>query len=327
LTINGDASGFSGTTDIGAGRVRMGVGSVLGGNIEIRGGAFLGGAGTVGTIFANRGMVEPGNSIGTLTVAGNYTQSASGGLTIEVASTTLSDVLAVGGIADIDGLLKTVWLGSSMPKPNVRFASFLNAAKVIGKFSILSTSISPTLKFTPQYTVDEKEVYLIAERDYENYSLQSSLNANQRAVSAMLNPLANSATGDLDTVFSAIDGLSTNEQVAAAFDSFLPVSGAAQTTMSARAAVFQAGNAASRLEELRSGVQGLSFSGLEIIDREFYHHHGRRPILLAANGDDLRGMIPSEADPRWGVFAKGSLILGEQKNTQYQKGYDFRNSG
>jgi autotransporter-associated beta strand protein len=327
LTINGDASGFSGTTDIGAGGVKMGAGGVLGGNIEIQNGAAIGGTGRVGTILANRGMVEPGNSIGTLTVAGNYTQSASGGLTIEVASTTSNDVLAVSGVADLDGLLKTVWLGSSVPKPNTSFASFLTAANIIGGFSSLSTSISPTLKFTPRYTADNKEMYLVTERDYENPTLQYSLSANQRAVSAMLSPLANSASGDLDTVFSAIDSLSTNDQVAAAFDSLMPVSGTAQTTMSSRAAVFQAGNAAGRLEELRSGAQGFSFSGLELIDREFYHHHGRRPILLAANGDDLRGMITQEADPRWGVFAKGSLILGDQKNTSDQRGYDFKNSG
>lgn len=235
LTINSDASGFSGTTDIGAGRVKMGADGVLGGNIEIRSSAVLNGTGRVGTIFANRGMVEPGNSIGTLRVAGNYTQSASGG------------------------------------------------------FSNLSTAISPTLKFTPRYTADNKEVYLITERDYENPSLQSSLNANQRAVSAMLSPLANGAVGDLDMVFSTVDSLSTNDQVAAAFDSFMPFSGASQTTMSARAAAFQAGQAAGRLEELLSGVQGFSFSGLELIDREFYHHNGRRLILLAAAGDDLRG--------------------------------------
>lgn len=327
LTINGDASGFFGTTDIAAGLVKMGAGGVLGGNIQIQKGAVLAGSGTVGTVLANRGMVEPGNSIGALTVAGNYTQKAEGGLTIEVASTTANDVLAVSGVADLNGLLKTVWLGGYVPKPNTSFASFLTAANIIGGFSSLSTSISPTLKFTPRYTADNKEVYLITERDYENSELQSSLNANQRAVSAMLNPLANSATGDLDTVFSAIDSLSTNDQVAAAFDSIMPISGAAHTTMSSRAAVFQAGQAAGRLEELRSGVRGFSFSGLNIIEREFSHEYGRRPILLAVAGDDLRGMITREADPRWGIFARGSLILGDQKNTSDQRGYDFKNSG
>lgn len=327
LTINGDASGFSGTTDIGAGRVKMGSGGILGGNIEIQNGAFLTGTGTVGAVFANRGMVAPGDSVGALRVAGNYTQTASGGLTIEVASVTASDVLAVSGVADLDGLLKTVWLGSTVPKPNIRFASFLTAANIVGGFSCLSTYISPTLKFMPQYTADNKEVYLVTERDYKNPYLQSSLNANQRAVSAMLSPLANSAAGDLDTVFSAIDSLFTNEQVAAAFDSLMPVSGAAQTIMSSRAAVFQAGQAAGRLEELRSGVHGFSFSGLDIIDRELSRHYDRRPILLATSGDDLRGMSTRETDPRWGVFARGSLILGDQKSTPEQKGYDFKNGG
>ncbi|HPX80414.1 MAG TPA: autotransporter domain-containing protein [Syntrophales bacterium] len=327
LTINGDASGFSGTMDIGAGRVKVGTGGVLGGNVEIRSGGTLSGTGKVSTVFVNKGMVEPGNSIGTLTVTGNYTQNATGGLTIEVASTTSNDLLAVGGVAELDGLLKTVWQGSGVPKPNTSFASFLTAKKVIGKFSSFSTYINPTLKFIPQYTADEKDVYLVTERDYANSSLQSSLNPNQRAISNMLSPLVNRASGDLDSVLNKIDALSSNAQVAAAFDALSPIGGAAHTTMSSRAAVFQAVNAAGRLDDLRAGMQGFSFSGLEIIDADIYRLHDRRPVVLAANGDDLRGMLTAEADPNWGVFAKGSMILGDQKDTPDQKGYDFRNNG
>ena len=327
LTINGDASGFSGTTDIGNGRLIMGSGGVLGGNMEIRAAGVLSGTGKVGTIFANKGSVEPGNSIGTLTVAGNYTQNAEGTLAIEVASATSNDILAVTGVADLNGLLKTVWQGSGVPKPNTRFASFLTAAKVIGRFSSLSTYINPTLKFTPQYTADEKEVYLLTERDYTNSSLRSSLNANQRAVSDMLAPLANSATGDLDAVLSKIDALTTDSQVAVAFSALAPINGAAHTTMSSRAAVFQSGNVAGRLDDLRAGIQGVSFSGLEIFDGNRRHDPDRLPIILAANGDDLRGMLIADADPRWGVFAKGSIILGDQKDTPEQKGYNYRNSG
>jgi len=327
LTINGDASGFSGTTDIGKGRLIMGSGGVLGGNMEIRAAGVLSGTGKVGTIFANKGSVEPGNSIGTLTVAGNYTQNAEGTLAIEVASATSNDILAVTGVADLNGLLKTVWQGSGVPKPNTRFASFLTAAKVIGRFSSLSTYINPTLKFTPQYTPDEKEVYLLTERDYTNSSLRSSLNANQRAVSDMLAPLANSATGDLDAVLSKIDALTQNAQVAAAFEALTPIGASAHTAMASRSAVFQAGNVAGRLEDLRAGVQGVSLAGLEIFDGDQFRRHERRPIVLAANGDDLRGFITPDHDPRWGVFARGSLILGDQKDTPDQKGYDYKNAG
>jgi len=327
LTINGDASGFSGTTDIGNGRLIMGSGGVLGGNMEIRAAGVLSGTGKVGTIFANKGSVEPGNSIGTLTVAGNYTQNAEGTLAIEVASATSNDILAVTGVADLNGLLKTVWQGSGVPKPNTRFASFLTAAKVIGRFSSLSTYINPTLKFTPQYTPDEKEVYLLTERDYTNSSLRSSLNANQRAVSDMLAPLANSATGDLDEVLSKIDALTQNAQVAAAFEALTPIGASAHTAMASRSAVFQAGNVAGRLEDLRAGVQGVSLAGLEIFDGDQFRRHERRPIVLAANGDDLRGFITPDHDPRWGVFARGSLILGDQKDTPDQKGYDYKNAG
>jgi len=146
-------------------------------------------------------------------------------------------------------------------------------------------------------------------------------------VSDMLAPLANSATGDLDAVLSKIDALTTDSQVAVAFSALAPINGAAHTTMSSRAAVFQSGNVAGRLDDLRAGIQGVSFSGLEIFDGNRRHDPDRLPIILAANGDDLRGMLIADADPRWGVFAKGSIILGDQKDTPEQKGYNYRNSG
>ena len=54
--------------------------------------ALLGGAGTIfGNVF-NYGTVSPGNSPGTLTINGNYTQGSSGNLAIS----TSSIILAIG---------------------------------------------------------------------------------------------------------------------------------------------------------------------------------------------------------------------------------------
>jgi len=38
-------------------------------------------------------------------------------------------------------------------------------------------------------------------------------------------------------------------------------------------------------------------------------------------------MIPAVVDPRWGIFARGSIVLGDRKDTTDQKGFNFRNTG
>src|SRR5262249_39800068 len=70
LRISSDSSGFTGTASIMAGT--LSVNGRLGGNIDLISGR-LQGTGVVGDTenFAG-GTVAPGNSIGTLTIAGNY---------------------------------------------------------------------------------------------------------------------------------------------------------------------------------------------------------------------------------------------------------------
>ncbi|MDQ1277278.1 MAG: hypothetical protein QG555_318 [Thermodesulfobacteriota bacterium] len=125
-------------------------------------------------------------------------------------------------------------------------------------------------------------------RDYATSDLVSSLTGNQRAISQMLNPLVNSARGDLDTVLDKIDNLTTNVQVAAAFDQLSPIAGVAYTNMTSGMASLQTGNVSSRLGDLRTGVQGFSFQGLENLEY-LGANSSRPPFFLASNSDDLRG--------------------------------------
>ena len=74
---------------------------------------FFQGTGVVnGNVFSS-GTVSPGASLGTLTINGNYTQSATGTLRIEVAGTSAGqhDVLAVQGRANVAGRLQFVPIG------------------------------------------------------------------------------------------------------------------------------------------------------------------------------------------------------------------------
>ena len=67
-------------------------------------GGTLTGTGELQTVI-NSGIVWPGNSIGTLTINGDYTQNSNGNLLVEVNSKGASDLLIVTETANLDGRL------------------------------------------------------------------------------------------------------------------------------------------------------------------------------------------------------------------------------
>ncbi|HTL68524.1 MAG TPA: autotransporter domain-containing protein [Lacunisphaera sp.] len=85
------------------------------GTTTIAAGGFLGGNVTVAGNLVNSGTVSPGNSPGTITVTGNYTQTATGTLVIELASGASFDHLTIAGSAVLAGTLQVDLLGGFNP--------------------------------------------------------------------------------------------------------------------------------------------------------------------------------------------------------------------
>ena len=176
--------------------------------------AELGGTGLIrGEVF-NDGTVAPGNSIGTLTVDGNYSQSSAGTLEVEYANASHLDHLNVTGTATLDGTLKMIKTGSGVAygdKANILTAQ----VGIIGRFSkitglpggvrarqlIGSTMLS--LLFAPSsYT-------LVAE------------GANQTAVAAALDSWLGSSNREYTAATLQLDHL-RETQYPAVFESMLP---------------------------------------------------------------------------------------------------------
>jgi outer membrane autotransporter protein len=270
----------------------------------------------------------------TYAVNGNYVLGPKEKLLINVASQADNDLLAFKGTASLNGTLETSWTGGYVPRPGLNYGKILIATEgVTGRFQRLLTNITPTVMFKPQYDIPN-QVYLRLERDYINENLLPYLTANQRAVAGMLNNIANTrlrvprgTLEDRNTVLSAIDALPTYTQAANAIDQLAPKGSDAQSGMGISAASFQASNISGRLSDLRQGVQGVSFSGLNLRNREFTTSGIERPILLASTGSNLTGMIPSGMDERFGLFVKGNAVFGDQRDTSEQTGYDFTNMG
>lgn len=136
LTLNGVSSGFTGTTTVAGGALAVGdaanANAALGGNVLVDVLGTLRGHGTVLGDVNNSGFVVPGGSIGTLAVGGNYSQAASGTLSIEVSPTDASQ-LRVSGSAALGGTLAVVFTPGTY---SARQYTVLSAANgVTGRFA------------------------------------------------------------------------------------------------------------------------------------------------------------------------------------------------
>jgi fibronectin-binding autotransporter adhesin len=92
---------YSGNTTISDGKLVIN-GSLVSPTLTINSGAILGGVGIVNDVI-NNGILAPGNSIGTINIAGNYTSNNGSILEIELDDTGSSDKLEVTGDANING--------------------------------------------------------------------------------------------------------------------------------------------------------------------------------------------------------------------------------
>ncbi len=79
--------------------------------LTVNSSGLLGGVGTIGnslTTLLNHGTISPGNSIGTLNIIGDYTQSSTGHHLVEINDQGASDLLAITGAATLDGSIDVI---------------------------------------------------------------------------------------------------------------------------------------------------------------------------------------------------------------------------
>lgn len=321
LTLSGTNT-YTGTTSVNAGTLNV-TGSCSNSAVTVNSGGILTGAGTIKSL-TNHGTIRPGNSVGTLNLNGDaFIQGSSGTLELEVESTSSYDKIVGASTATLDGTLKTTTTGTYALADTLS-GVIETTGGISGSFSFLDTQITPTIIWEPD--VNGNNLDLVATRDYNNDALNATLTANQKNVAAMMQLELPSATGDLATVKTAIDGLDTNAEVADVYSQVSPEKFAGIPSFSFSNAAMQFNNLQDHMYELRTGeAMGFAFDrGTGAFRGDLSRAKG---MLLAYNGDEVerfvREVIREKEEKRSSLFINAKGNFGDQEATDSQPGFHY----
>lgn len=140
LTLNG-ANTYTGGTTVDAGTLAVGdaahPSASVRGDVQVNAAGTLRGHGSIAGDVNSTGTVWPGGSIGTLTIGGNYTQSPSGTLQMEVSPMAASQ-LKVGGTASLAGTLSLLYAPGTY---TTKTYTLVSANAVNGTFSTVEGNV------------------------------------------------------------------------------------------------------------------------------------------------------------------------------------------
>ncbi len=316
ITLSGNsAATFLGDTTVSQGQLV--VNGALGGAVNVQAGATLTGSGSMKSLW-NQGTLNPGNSPGTLTVHGAFTNS--GTLVIELASPSSYDQVVVdsGGTATLGGTLSPTLFGGYLPTGSTTFTNIITAAAgVNGTFaSGASGTFSSRLKWQTIYFADHVDLAVILDLS----SLLSTLNPSQAQLAAALINATDHSSGDLAAVLAILNGLTDEKASKAAYDEILPRKFLAMGAMALNGV--RAGEGNLRLHWNDSDHPGWASVGEGSM--------GLRPIQLAYNADDLNGLLShsqiSSLTPQHSTlnfFITASGLMEDRETTVAQPGYNI----
>ncbi|MEH2508932.1 outer membrane autotransporter protein [Nitrobacteraceae bacterium AZCC 1564] len=149
-----DVKGGAGTVFVGTGN---GLGSTLivdgtlNGQVSVNTDGRLGGSGTIGNTTVN-GTIAPGNSIGTLNIAGNLTMQSGSTYEVETNATGQADKIVATGTTTINGGTVKVLAGLGNYAPSTTYTIINAAGGVSGVFDTVTSNfafLAPTLTYDP----------------------------------------------------------------------------------------------------------------------------------------------------------------------------------
>ena len=288
--------------------------------VYVASGGTLGGSGLLNGNLTNNGTVSPGNSPGTLTVHGNYTQTQNGSLLIQIASPSDFDQVIVSGKALLGGRLIVT------PYNGYQFAfgqkfGFLTAASIKGSFSEIDAPAGYRTRLT---IVGDPVAYInFAPVSYT----QLAASPNQYQVAKALDSFIPATSGDQLVVSTTLDSL-TASQYQAAFNAIAPTIYQSESTIAFNLANAQNQELLQRLWGVRIAGTGFSMSGFAdntmMVEGQ---GDGTSPSYGKSVLDSKKDILRPGADNHWGMFVDGNGIFATANSGNMLPNYNSQSGG
>jgi outer membrane autotransporter protein len=228
-------------------------GNLLANDVAVKAGGTLGGSGAIYSNVNVQGNLSPGNSPGTLTIAGNLVLSNVSATNIEIANLTSFDRILVSGVASLGGALHITPYGGNTLAYGQQY-NIIQAGSIRGNFATISAPETFRGRFLNGGTVG---TLLIAPDTYTRVAVTP----NQREVAKALDRFIPATSGDELFVSTMLD-LQTVEQYPAAFDQIMPGFYESLANIAIEQTYNQTQLLNQRMSSLRLGVEGFQAMGV-----------------------------------------------------------------
>jgi autotransporter-associated beta strand protein len=172
--------------------------------VLVNAGATLKGNGSMKSLTLS-GTASPGNSIGTLTVASDFTMQPTATYLAEVSANGTSDLITAGGRAQLNGTLNVVNEDSRTNLKNKTYTILTATQGVFGRFAnLISTD---RIKYTVSYLANSVKIVVSAIQDLAD-AFSPNDNSNAARTARYLDTFVDNAPAgsDLAQVTSVLDG-------------------------------------------------------------------------------------------------------------------------
>ncbi|MBU1312588.1 MAG: autotransporter domain-containing protein [Alphaproteobacteria bacterium] len=215
VLLTGDSSTFTGTTRLLSGALLVGEGepgASLGGNIEVLSGGVLSGSGTLGSGTGSRvtigagGVLAPGNSPGTLTIAGDLVLNPGSRFEVEVIpGTTIGDLVKVTGAATINGGTVAHVGANGAYDPSATYTILTAGNGVSGRFDGVTSDLA---FLQPLLSYDNNAISLTLLRNDTGFATVAET-ANQAATAGAIEELQ--STNELHRAMVQLSAVTARE--------------------------------------------------------------------------------------------------------------------
>ena len=288
------------------------------GNISVGGNGTLGGNGSIaGNVLVAGGNLAPGNSPGNLTVAGNLVLTGANSTIIEIAGISDFDKITVtGGQATLGGNMSVVQYNGYQLAYGQRYDILTATGGITGNFSAINMPVE-FVNSRGRFLINGTTgTLLIAPLSY----VPLALNQNQRNVAAALDTFIPVTSGDRLAVSIALDSQTAGEYPSA-FNQIMPGIYESLRNMAIEQSFNQNQLLNQRTSSVRLGVSGFQALG-GLSQPLVYDSNGKR-----ADQAKTGPIVENAMATNWNAWVLGTGMFSRTTSTANVQNYDNNAGG